>query len=348
MRFEPPRRRSDHGGTTRPSQRCTGALARLAAASLAAWFAVASSQAATGEPARWPQRSITIVAGNQAGSATDSVARLVAESFEAQFGVPAVVDNRPGAGGRIAAEAVAKATPNGYTLLVAGTSNLVMAAAMEPDLRYDPVRDFAPIGRLVQVPFGFAVNAKVPATTLRELAALARAEPGRLTYVSLGAATTTSLGMSRFLRAAGVEMLGVEYRGITSAIPDVLAGRIDVLFTELGALAQHAQGGGLRVLAIAASSRSARLPQVPTTAEQGFPGVVVGSWYGLLAPAGTPPDVMQRLNAAYAAAVHSSATKRRIDALGYDPVDDAPGRFAIALREEIAAAREAQGGAQRR
>jgi tripartite-type tricarboxylate transporter receptor subunit TctC len=310
---------------------------------LAAALIAVSGVAAATDPSRWPQHAITLVAGNQAGSATDNVARLVAESFEAQFGVPVVVDNRSGAGGRIAAEVVAKAAPNGYTLLVGGGSNLVMAAAMESDLRYDPVRDFVPIGRLVQVPFGFAVNASVPVRTLAELAALARKEPGRLTYVSLGAATTTAFGMANFLRQSGTDMLGIEYKGITSAIPDVLAGRVDVLFTELGALAQHASGGSLRVLAIAWPQRVARLPQVPTTAEQGFPKLVVATWYGLLAPAGTPPDVVARLQEAYAAAVQSPATKRRIDALGYQPVDDAPGRFATALADEIAAVREALG-----
>jgi tripartite-type tricarboxylate transporter receptor subunit TctC len=310
---------------------------------LAAAMIAVSGVAAATDPSRWPQHVITLVAGNQAGSATDNVARMVAESFEAQFGVPVVVDNRSGAGGRIAAEVVAKAAPSGYTLLVGGGSNLVMAAAMEPDLRYDPVRDFVPIGRLVQVPFGFAVNASVPVRTLAELAALARKEPGRLTYVSLGAATMTAFGMANFLRQSGTDMLGIEYKGITLAIPDVLAGRVDVLFTELGALAQHASGGSLRVLAIAWPQRVARLPQVPTTAEQGFPKLVVATWYGLLAPAGTPPDVVARLQEAYAAAVQSPATKRRIDALGYQPVDDAPGRFATALADEIAAVREALG-----
>jgi tripartite-type tricarboxylate transporter receptor subunit TctC len=273
----------------------------------------ASGAAAATDPPRWPQHAITLVAGNQAGSAADSVARLIAESFEAQFGVPVVVDNRSGVGGRLAAEMVAKAAPNGYTLLVGGVSNLVLAAAMEPDLRYDPVRDFVP---------------------------LARKAPGSLTYVSLGTATTTGYGMTRFLRQSGSDMLAIEYKGISSAIPDVLAGRVDVLFTELGALVQHGSSGNLRALAIAWPQRVARLPQVPTTAEQGFPGLVVATWYGLLAPAGTPPDVIKRLNDAYTAAVHSSTTRKRIDALGYEPVDDPPGRFATALRAEIAAVRE--------
>jgi tripartite-type tricarboxylate transporter receptor subunit TctC len=316
-----------------------GAVQRAAFALAAALITVAGSAVAT-DPPRWPQRAITLVAGNLPGSATDNVARLVAETLETQLGVSVVVENRAGAGGKIAAEVVAKATPNGYTLLVAGGSNLVMAAAMDPDLRYDPVQDFVPIGRYVQVPFGFAVNAQVPARTLSELAALARKDPGRLTYVSLGAATTMGFGMAKFLKETGTDMLGVEYKGSTSATPDVLAGRVDVLFTEIGALAQHASGGNLRVLAVTWPRRVARLPQVPTTAEQGFPGFVVASWYGLLAPAGTRPDVLRRLTEAYAAAMQSPTTRKRIDALGYEPVDDTPGRFATALSDEIAAVRE--------
>jgi len=312
---------------------------RLAIALAAVAIALAGAASATDAP-RWPQRPITLVAGNQAGSATDNVARLVAEALEAQLGVSVVVENRAGAGGKIGAETVAKATPNGYTLLVAGGSNLVMAAAMEPDLRYDPVKDFVPIGRFAQVPYAFAVSASVPARTLGELAALARKDPGKLTYVSLGAATTMGYGMAKFLKESDTEMLGVEYKGAASAIPDVLAGRVDVLFNEIAVVSQHAQGGSLRVLAIAGPQRLARLPGVPTTAEQGFPKVVVAAWFGLLAPAGTPPDVIKRLNDAYAAAVQSPTTKKRIDSLGYEPVDDTPGRFATALFDEIAAVRE--------
>jgi tripartite-type tricarboxylate transporter receptor subunit TctC len=312
---------------------------RLATALAAVAIALAGAASATDAP-RWPQRPITLVAGNQAGSATDNVARLVAEALEAQLGVSVVVENRAGAGGKIGAETVAKATPNGYTLLVAGGSNLVMAAAMESDLRYDPVKDFVPIGRFAQVPYAFAVSANVPARTLGELAALARKDPGKLTYVSLGAATTMGYGMAKFLKESDTEMLGVEYKGAASAIPDVLAGRVDVLFNEIAVVSQHAQGGNLRVLAIAGPHRLARLPGVPTTAEQGFPKVVVAAWFGLLAPAGTPPDVIKRLNDAYAAAVQSPTTKKRIDSLGYEPVDDTPGRFATALFDEIAAVRE--------
>jgi tripartite-type tricarboxylate transporter receptor subunit TctC len=320
------------------------ATLRYASIMLAMLISVAGSAGAA-DPRGWPQRPIKIIASQQAGSATDNVARLVADALEKELGVAVTVDNRPGAGGKIGAEAAARAAPDGYTLLVGGTSNLVIPAATEPDLRYDPTKDFAAIGRVAHVPFGFVVNARVPARTLREFADLARAQPGKLTYATLGPATSTGFGMAMFLNAASVDMLAIEYKGISSALPDVLSGRVDALFNEVALLAQHGQeGGSLRILAIASPHRIAKLPHVPTTAEQGYPRVVIAPWYGLLAPADTPPDALQRLAEAYRAAVRSPAMKRRIEALGYEPIDDAPGQFAAGLREDIAAIRATAAG----
>jgi tripartite-type tricarboxylate transporter receptor subunit TctC len=318
---------------TKKPRSSLAATLRCASIALALLGAVAGPADAA-DPLPWPQRPIRVVAAQQAGSATDNVARLVAEALEGQLGVTVTVDNRPGAGGKIGAETAARATPDGYTLLVGGTSNLVFAT-MEADLRYDPVKDFVPIGRFARVPFGYAVHVGVPATTLGELAALARAQPGKLTYASLGTATTAGYGMARFLSEAGVDMLAIEYKGIATAFPDVIAGRVDSIFNESAALARHAEGGNLRILAIASPRRAAKLPQVPTTAEQGFPQLVVGSWYGLLAPAGTPPDVLKRLTDAYGAAMRAPTLRNRIETLGYEPIDDAPGQFASTLRDEI-------------
>ena len=309
-------------------------------------LAVGAGPAIAADPQSWPERPIRIVAAQQAGSATDNVARLVAEALERELGVAVTVDNRPGAGGKIGAEAAARAAPDGYTLLVGGTSNLVIPAATEPDLRYDPLKDFVAIGRVAHVPFGFVVNAKVPARSLRELADLARAQPGKLTYATLGPATSTGFGMAMFLHEAKIDMLSIEYKGISSALPDVLSGRVDALFNEVALLAQHGQeGGNLRILAIASPRRSARLPNVPTTAEQGFPRVVIAPWYGILARADTPPNVLKRLHEAYRAIVRSPSVRSRIDALGYESIDDSAGQFAAALRDDISAIRSIAGGA---
>ncbi|HEY8245525.1 MAG: Bug family tripartite tricarboxylate transporter substrate binding protein [Vicinamibacteria bacterium] len=284
----------------------------------------------------FPERAVRIVAGQQAGSATDAVARLIADALETQWGVAVTVENKPGAGGTIGAEAALLGGADGYTLFLGGTSNLVIAPATDATLRYDPMRDFMPIARIASVPFAYAVNADVPARSLKDLAALARARPGAITYATLGPATTTGVGMRLFLAEAGVDMLGIEYKGSTSAYPDVLAGRVDVMFNEIGALAQHAQNGRIRVLAIASPRRALRLPDIPTTAEQGFSRLVVASWYGLLAPAGTPPDVHKRIADAVATAMRNPVVRKRIEALGYEPIDDTPALFRAALRDDIA------------
>ena len=318
--------------------------ARRAGIALFMLAAVAGSAAAA-DPQPWPQRPIRIIAAQQAGSATDNVARLVADALEKELGVAVTVDNRPGAGGKIGAEAAARATADGYTLLVGGTSNLVIPPATESDLRYDPAKDFVAIGRVAHVPFGFVVHTGVPARNLRELADLARAKPGKLTYATLGPATSTGFGMAMFLHEAKADMLAIEYRGISSALPDVLSGRVDALFNEVALLSQHGQeGGSLRILAIASPRRSPKLPNVPTTAEQGYPRVVIAPWYGILAPADTPAAVVKRLNEAYQALVRSPVVRSRIDALGYEPLDDSAGQFASALREDIATIRSLAGG----
>jgi tripartite-type tricarboxylate transporter receptor subunit TctC len=285
---------------------------------------------------RFPAKPIRIVAAQQPGSATDNVARLVAEALEVQLGVPVTVDNRAGAGGKIGAEHAALAAADGYTLLVGGTSNLVLAAATDPDLRYDPTRDFVAIGRVAHVPFGYAVNADVPAKTLGDLVAMAKERPGKLTYASLGIGTSSGFGMELLRAETGVDMLAVEYKGIASAITDVLSGRVDAVYNEIAVLSQHAQSGRLRMLAIAEPRRVSRAPDVPTTAEAGFPGIVMSAWYGVLAPAATPPDVVKRLVEAYEAAVRTPAMRARIVALGYEPLSDMPGQFATALRDDIA------------
>jgi len=308
-----------------------------AVATILALSALAAPEGYAAEP--YPNHPVRIVAAQQAGSATDNVARLIADGLEAALGVPVTVENRPGAGGAIGAEAAARAAPDGYTLLVGGTSNLTIGPATDPAVRYDPTRDFVPIGRVAYVPFAFAVNAGVPVTTLGELAKMARERPGKLTYATLGVTTTTGFGMELFRAEAGIDMLGVEYKGIASAIPDLLAGRVDAIFTEIAVLAQHAKAGRLRLLAIASPQRNARFPDLSTSTEQGFPRSTLGAWYGVLAPAGTAPDVRKRLVEAYEVAMRSPSVVKRIETLGYEPIVETPGEFAKALRDDIAAIR---------
>ena len=294
--------------------------------------------AQSAEP-RFPQRNVRLIAAQEPGSATDKVARIVADALEQYWGTSVIVDNRPGVGGTIGAEAAARAQPDGYTLLLGGYSNLVVSSAMRDDLRYDASRDFLPLGRIAVVPFVFAVHPSVPAHTLREFVAYARTRPGALNVGSLGTGVT-AMGTGLFVAATGVEMTPIEYRGATSAITDLVAGRIDFLFNEIAALGAQARGNRVRLLAVAMPSRIAAAPDVPTTAEQGLPSVVVAPWYGVLAPAGIPPDVAARLREAVAAVQRSPVVRDRIAALGYEPIEDDPGAFARQFAADLHAARQ--------
>jgi tripartite-type tricarboxylate transporter receptor subunit TctC len=306
----------------------------LAAALLGLAFPVLAADA------KYPDRAIKLVAPQEPGSATDKVSRILADALERQWGSPVIVENRPGAGGTIGAEVVARAAPDGYTLLVGGYPSLVVASVTRDDLRYDALHDFSPIGRFAVVPFVFAVHPSVPATTLPELVAYARANPGKLNVGSLGGGTT-GMGTALLVAATGIDMTSIEYRGATSAITDLVAGRIDVLFNEISALGVQADAHRVRLLAVAMPKRIAAAPSLPTTAEVGLPSVVVIPWYGLLAPAGLPPDVAAKIDSAFTAARRSPEFQSRITALGYELVDDDPATFARAIATDLRAARTA-------
>jgi tripartite-type tricarboxylate transporter receptor subunit TctC len=305
----------------------------------AALAAFAAPDFACAADAPYPDRVVKVVAAQEPGSATDKVARTVAAALEKHWGSPVIVENRPGAGGTIGADVVAKAAPDGYTLLVGGYSNMIVAPAMRDDIRYDVTRDFAAFGRVAVVPFVYAVHPSVPAATLPELVALARAQPGKLNVASLGGGVT-AMGLAMFFAATGVEMTAIEYKGSVSGIADLIAGRIDVMFNEIASLQPQAAVGRVRLLAAATPKRIAVAPDLPTTAEQGFPSVVVGAWYGLFAPVGIPPAVASRLEEAMVAARRSSELQDHMRTLGYEIVDrDDAASFA---RQIDADAREAR------
>jgi tripartite-type tricarboxylate transporter receptor subunit TctC len=234
----------------------------------------------------------------------------------------------------IAAETVARATPDGYTLLIGGQSNLALAAVQGGShLRYDPVADFAPIGRVARVPIMLAVNSGVKATSLAQLVDQAKARPGALTYGSTG--MLTRLGAELLKSAEGLEILEIPYKSQPSALADLFAGRIDMMFNDLSALVPHVEAGTVRLLAAAGSRRAAAAPSGPTFAELGIRSVVVEPWYGLVAPVRTPPEVLARLRSGLAEVRRAPEFRRQLQQIGYEPLDDTAEQMAAEIIGDI-------------
>jgi len=235
----------------------------------------------------------------------------------------------------IAAETVAKAPADGYTLLMASHSNLVLAKAAATNLRYDPLSDFAPIGRVAYVPFVLAVYRDVPAKTIPELVAYAAGHPGQLTYATAGSGTMSQLGIELLKAAAAIDLLAVHYKGAGSALHDVIAGRVDMMLVDHAVAAPHVTAGAIRILGSSGAHRASAALDVPTFAEQGIAGYAVDTWYGLVAPAKTPAEVLARLSRALADIRRSPEVRARLEQLGYDPIDDSPDEFRIVIGSEI-------------
>lgn len=283
----------------------------------------------------YPSRPIRILTGNQAGSVSDLMARLIGDRLEQLWGKTVIVENRPGAGGTIAAEMVARSPADGYTLLMAGQSNLVLAQVVGKDLRFDALRDLAPIGRIAQVPYALAVNGKLPIGSVPELIEYAKAHPGQLTFATNGPGTLSQLSLELFTALTGTVMLAVPYKGVSSAMVDVVGGRVDLMLTDWVGLAPHVKSGALRLLGAADRRRLSAAPGVPTIAEQGVAGYAVGGWYGLLAPAGTPPEIFAKLVVVFGEARRTPEVRKRIEELGCEPIEDSPAQFRALIATEL-------------
>jgi tripartite-type tricarboxylate transporter receptor subunit TctC len=302
-------------------------LAFIVAAVPVSHFAVAQD---------YPAKPVRIVVGQSAGSSADAIARLIAESLSGLWQQPVTVENKGGAAGTIAADLIAKAPADGYSLLLGGQGNLVIAATLESALRYDPSRDFAPIGRLARTPFFLVTHAGVPARTLPELVAYAKAHPGKLTYISYGDGSVSRVAFEWLKTAAGIDLLEIPYKGAAPATADLLAGRVDMGLNDFSAVEQHVGAGTLRLLAAIGATRAASAPDVATVAEQGVPGYAIEAWYGLLAPAGTPPDVVARISGAIDEIRRTTTFRRHLAELSYEPVVDTPIQFEAVIRSDIA------------
>jgi tripartite-type tricarboxylate transporter receptor subunit TctC len=268
----------------------------------------------------YPVKPITIVLPQPAGGAVDLIARTLGERLAEQMKQPVIIENRPGANGGLAAGQVVRSAADGYTLFLAVDTNLCVNPNLYPNLGYDPFRDFTPISMLVKVDLVMVANAAVPANTVQELIALAKAQPGKLNYASIGLGTQHHLGMELFKLMTGTNLTRIDYRGTAPATTELLSGVVQVMFTGPQAAKAHRGGGKMKALAVTGDKRLPVLPDVPTMDESGVPGYRLSGWFGLLAPAKTPKPVVDRLTAEVQKAVNDARFKTRLTAVGLEVV----------------------------
>ena len=287
--------------------------------------------AAEAQPTAQPP--IRILVGAPAGGTTDTMARSLAQAMGSQLGRVVVVDNRPGAGGNIAAEAVARSAPDGNTLLMSFTSHAINAS-LYPRLPFDPLRDFTPLTMVSTSPSVLVAHPRVPANTVQELVALARTRPGQLNFAIGAMGSSLHLAGEAFKMKAGVYIVNIPYRGTAPAVQDVLAGQVDLMFAAVGNVQQHIRAGKLKALGVTSASRLPALPEVPAIAET-LPGYESSAWFGLFGPARMPADLSRRLSDAARAAVQTPEVRRRIEHEGATPVGNSPEVFAKFVESEI-------------
>ncbi|UMT86564.1 tripartite tricarboxylate transporter substrate binding protein [Paracidovorax citrulli] len=307
----------------------------VAAAAALAGVLPAPAHAQQADAAAWPAKPVRWVVPFPPGGAMDVIARTLGERAGRTLGQPFVIENRPGAGGNIGADAVAKSPADGYTIMITSIG-MATNKALYARLSYDPVKDFAPVSLLAIVPNVLVVNANSPDRTVADVIAHAKREPGKLTYASAGNGTSIHLAGEVFASMAKLNLLHVPYKGSGPAMTDMLGGQVDLMFDSITSAAPHIQSGKLRALGVTSARRSATLPGVPTIAEAGVPGYEVSPWFAVFAPAGTPAPIVQKLNAALLDAMKQPETRARFDAIGAEPIGSTPAQLATHLDKEMA------------
>lgn len=284
----------------------------------------------------YPSRPLRLIVPFAPGGGNDTVARAVATQLSSALGQPVVVDNRAGAGGVIGADMAAKAAPDGYTLFLGGVGSLAVNPHIVPKISYDALKDFAPVVLLASAPSVVAVNLKTPYKSLPEMTAFAKANPGRINFASNGNGSSAHIATALYETMAGVDLTHVPYKGLAPAMSDLLAGQVDIMFSSVVAITPQIKAGKLRALAVTSTKRSALLPDVPTLAELGLAGYEAGSWYGLLVPAGTPAEIVRRLNAESVKALRGGNVRESLSSEGAEVVGGTPEEFARHIRAEHA------------
>ena len=290
--------------------------------------------ASTAAAQEYPTRLIRIIVAQAPSSGPDLAARTLGQKLTESWGQPVIVDNRPGANGMIGGDAVAKAKPDGYTLLLGVPSAITVNQFVYKKMPYDPVRDLAPITQIATNTFGVVVTKSLPATSIKGLVALAKSRPGELIYASAGIGNLTHLAGELFSTAAGVKMLHVPYKGTTPAQIDVISGQAALTFVSMRAIAEHVEAGKVRLLATMGDKRDPAFPKSPTLVESGYPGLVVIGWNGLLAPAGTPADIVAKLSREIGRHLSVPEFRDRMASLGADPAPSTPEAFGAFIRAE--------------
>jgi len=299
-------------------------------AGLAAAFACSAALAQA-----YPAKPIRVLVPFPPGGGTDIVAREVTQRVSTNTGWTFVIDNKPGAGGNLGVDAAAKSPADGYTIVLGQTSNLAINPTLYSKLPYDPVKDLAPIGLVASAPLILVVPTQSPYKTLADLVAAAKAKPGEVNFASPGNGTVAHLTGEKFQKTAGIRFTHVPYKGANQALTDVISGQVQLYVSSVPSVLQQIRTGKLRALAVTSEKRIADLPQTPTVAEAGFKGFDAVTWFGFLAPAGTPKDAVARLNAEFNKALQQPELKKRLADEGADPLGGTPEQFVQLIRDDI-------------
>jgi tripartite-type tricarboxylate transporter receptor subunit TctC len=286
--------------------------------------------------ADYPTRPIRLIVPYAPGGGADSVARIVAKKVSENIGQPIVIENRGGAGAILGTDMVAKAEPDGYTLLLGQSGPISINPAVYKSLPYDPVKDFAPVTMTTGYPYILAVNSELPTKSLQEFVALAKSKPGTMNYGTTGVGAANHLVTELFNSKAGLKMTHIPYRGTALAVGDLVSGQLTMVFSDPISVLPHIQSGKLRALAVTNLERSAVAPQVPTVAESGYPGFEALAWHGILAPAGTPPAIVKKLNEEIVKALSDPETRKLLANQAMQPVGNTPEAFAAFIQKDIA------------
>ncbi|MGH8702224.1 MAG: tripartite tricarboxylate transporter substrate binding protein [Burkholderiales bacterium] len=284
---------------------------------------------------QYPTRPVRLIVPTTPGGSVDTLARTIAPKLAERWGHQVVVDNRSGAGGTIAAEFTARSAPDGYTLMIGTIASLATNVSLQQKLSYDPLRDFAPVTLVATQNLVLTVHPSVPAKSVRELVKLAKARPGQLAFASAGNGTGSHLSGELFKQLAGVDVLHIPYKGVAPALVDVIAGQVSMSFPSILTSLPQVQSGRLRALAVSGAQRSAALPELPTMMEAGVKDYESATWYGIVAPAATPPEIVNKLHAEITAILRQPDTRDRIARDGADPVGNTPQQFGAFMKSEI-------------